>query len=77
MPPLQHNDDQDELTERVPGAAEGILVVGNARRDADETECGDGLEEDGVDVEAGGGDGEGVTFDDTDEEEGYEYPPGV
>ena len=61
----------------MPCATERIRVVGNTRANTDGTECGNGLKEDGVDVEAWGWDREGVALYDADEEEADENPPCV
>lgn len=61
----------------MPCATERIRVVGNTRANTDGTECGNGFEEDGVDVEAWGRDREGVALYDADEEEADEDPPCV
>lgn len=53
----------------MPGAAESIGVVGNACTEANCAERGDGVEEDGVEVEARGGDGESGALDNRDDEE--------
>ena len=61
----------------MPCATERIRVVWNTRAYTGETECGNGFEEDGVDVEAWGWDREGVALYDADEEEADENPPCV
>ena len=61
----------------MPRAAEGTQVVWEPCGYPDETERGDGFEEDVIYGVAGGGNGEGVPLDDADEEEGDEDPPGV
>ena len=66
MAATQHDDHEDEFADGVPGAAEGVRVVGDAGAEADGAEGGDGVEEDGVDVETGGGDCERGAFDDAD-----------
>lgn len=77
MPPTQHNYHEYKLAERVPRAAESIGVVGNTCAEANGAERGHGVEEDGVEVEAGGGDGESGAFDNRDDKEADEQPPGV
>lgn len=61
----------------MPRAAESIGVVGNACAQANGAERGDGVEEDGVEVEAGGGDGESGAFDNRYDEVADEQPPGI
>ena len=61
----------------MPRAAKGVIIIWDTGRDTDRTECGDGFEEDIVDVEAWGRYRKGVTLHDTDEEEADEDPPRV
>lgn len=77
MPTSKHDDDEHEFAEGVPRAAEGVGVVGDAGAQAYGAEGGDGVEEDGVEVEAGRGDREAGAFDDGDDEVADEEPPGV
>ena len=70
----QHDGHEDDLTQREPGAAEGVVVVGDAGAEADGAERGHGVEDDSPDGEARRGEAEPVPLDDADEEDGEEEP---
>lgn len=73
----QHHNDQNEFADSMPRATKGVVVIWDTGSDTDKTECGDGFEEDIVDVKARGRDRKGVTLYDTYEEEADEDPPRV
>lgn len=52
MAPFQYYHDQYELTQSMPCAAERVRVIRNLCAQTDGTKRGDGVEEDGVQVEA-------------------------
>lgn len=73
----QHYDHQYELAQGMPSAAERIMVLRQSCALTYITECGYGLEEDGVDVEALGWNRECVALDNANEEATDEDPPHV
>ena len=70
----QHHSHQDDFAEREPRPTEGVVVVRDAGAEADGAERGYCLEDNAPDGEAGGGQADTVTLDDTYQEDGYEEP---
>ena len=77
MTAAEHDGHEDDFAEGEPGAAEGVVVVGDAGTEADGAEGGDGVEDHGPDGEARGWEADAVALDDADEEDGDEEPEGV
>ena len=77
MAAANHDRHEDDFAEGEPGAAERVVVVGDAGTEADGAEGGDGVEDDGPDGEARRGEADAVALDDADEEDGEEEPEGV
>jgi hypothetical protein len=61
----------------VPGASEAIIVVRDAKGEANSAVSRDDFEDDAEDAEARGMGGEPGSLDDADEEDGEEKPPKV
>lgn len=77
MPPPQRHSSQNQLANRMPRAAERVILTGEPDADPDAAVGRDGLEDD---VEGGVGDGvvlEVGRFGDGDEEDCYRNPPDV
>ena len=77
MPAAQHDRNQNQLRQRVPGAGEAVVVVGDAEGEPDGAVGGDDFEDDAKDAEAGRVGGEARPLSNADEEDGEEEPPEV
>jgi hypothetical protein len=73
----QHDRNQNQLRQRVPGAREAVVVAGDVEGEADGAVGGDDFEDDTEDAEAGRMGGEARPLGDADEKDGEERPSEV